>query len=100
MGAFGCPGIEFFNQRVEAAYRKELVLGEDDQARADPPTLNELFGAIRRNYFRLYLNFMYFNIGRIVYLHAGSPRGHQLHQKETGERTGSTLGLVHTLRSA
>src|SRR4029077_17477932 len=22
------PGIEFFNQRVEAAYRKELVLGE------------------------------------------------------------------------
>ena len=37
------PGIEFFNQRVEAAYRKELVLGEDDPARADPPTLNELF---------------------------------------------------------
>jgi peptide/bleomycin uptake transporter len=62
------PGIEFFNQRVEAAYRKELVLGEDDPARADPPTLNELFGAIRHNYFRLYLNFMYFNIGRIVYL--------------------------------
>src|SRR5436305_265003 len=62
------PGIEFFNQRVEAAYRKELVLGEDDPARADPPTLGELFSAVRRNYFRLYLNFMYFNIGRIVYL--------------------------------
>ena len=62
------PGIEFFNQRVEAAYRKELVLGEDDPARADPPTVSALFGAIRRNYFRLYLNFMYFNIGRIVYL--------------------------------
>jgi peptide/bleomycin uptake transporter len=62
------PGIEFFNQRVEAAYRKELVLGEDDPARADPPTLTELFGNIRRNYFRLYLNFLYFNIGRIVYL--------------------------------
>ena len=62
------PGIEFFNQRVEAAYRKELVLGEDDTARADPPTVTELFGAIRRNYFRLYLNFMYFNVGRIVYL--------------------------------
>jgi peptide/bleomycin uptake transporter len=62
------PGIEFFNQRVEAAYRKELVLGEDDPARADPPTVGELFGAIRHNYFRLYLNFMYFNIGRIVYL--------------------------------
>lgn len=62
------PAIEFFNQRVEAAYRKELVLGEDDPARAQPPTLDELFGNIRHNYFRLYLNFLYFNIGRIVYL--------------------------------
>jgi peptide/bleomycin uptake transporter len=62
------PGIEFFNQRVEAAYRKELVLGEDDASRADPPTLNALFVNIRRNYFRLYLNFLYFNVGRIVYL--------------------------------
>jgi peptide/bleomycin uptake transporter len=62
------PGIEFFNQRVEAAYRKELVLGEDEPARADPPTVQALFANIRRNYFRLYLNFMYFNIGRIVYL--------------------------------
>jgi peptide/bleomycin uptake transporter len=62
------PRIEFLNQRVEAAYRKELVLGEDDPARANPPTLSVLFGDIRRNYFRLYLNFMYFNVGRIVYL--------------------------------
>ncbi|HZR75412.1 peptide antibiotic transporter SbmA [Bradyrhizobium sp.] len=62
------PGIEFHNQRVEAAYRKELVLGEDNPARSDPPTLAELFANIRRNYFRLYLNFMYFNVGRIVYL--------------------------------
>jgi len=62
------PRIEFLNQRVEAAYRKELVLGEDDLARANPPTLSVLFGDIRRNYFRLYLNFMYFNVGRIVYL--------------------------------
>jgi len=62
------PAIEFFNQRVEAAYRKELVLGEDDPSRADPPTLAVLFANIRHNYFRLYLNFMYFNVGRIVYL--------------------------------
>jgi peptide/bleomycin uptake transporter len=62
------PGIEFFNQRVEAAYRKELVLGEDDLTHADPPTLDALFANIRRNYFRLYLNFLYFNVGRIVYL--------------------------------
>jgi peptide/bleomycin uptake transporter len=62
------PRIEFFNQRVEAAYRKELVLGEDDPARADPLTLNELFANVRANYFRLYLNFMYFDVGRYVYL--------------------------------
>lgn len=64
------PGIEFFNQRVEAAYRKELVLGEDNPQRADPPTLGALFGNVRRNYFWLYLNYVYFNIGRIVYLQA------------------------------
>ena len=32
------PGLEFNNQKVEAAYRKELVYGEDDQVRAAPPT--------------------------------------------------------------
>jgi peptide/bleomycin uptake transporter len=64
------PGIEFFNQRVEAAYRKELVLGEDDPMRADPPTLAALFANVRRNYFWLYLNYVYFNVARIVYLQA------------------------------
>ena len=62
------PGLEFANQRVEAAYRKELVFGEDDPLRATPPTLTELYMAIRRNYFRLYFNFLYFNIARIGYL--------------------------------
>lgn len=62
------PGIEFFNQRVEAAYRKELVLGEDSATRAEPPTLATLFANIRHNYFRLYLHFMYFDVGRFVYL--------------------------------
>jgi peptide/bleomycin uptake transporter len=49
------PGLEFRNQRVEAAYRKELVLGEDDGARAEPPTLRGLFADVRTNYFRLYI---------------------------------------------
>ena len=62
------PGLNFRNQRVEAAYRKELVFGEDNPARAQPPTLRELFGAVRYNYFRLYWNYMYFNIGRLFYL--------------------------------
>lgn len=62
------PGIEFFNQKVEAAYRKELVLGEDEPARAERSTLNALFNDIRTNYFRLYFHFMYFNVARYVYL--------------------------------
>jgi peptide/bleomycin uptake transporter len=62
------PGLEFHNQRVEAAYRKELVFGEDDPVRAKPPSLVELYAAVRRNYFRVYLNYMYFNVARILYL--------------------------------
>ncbi|MDF7680314.1 peptide antibiotic transporter SbmA [Enterobacteriaceae bacterium ESL0689] len=62
------PGLEFKNQRVEAAYRKELVYGEDDPTRATPPTIRELFLAVRHNYFRLYFHYMYFNIVRILYL--------------------------------
>jgi len=66
------PGLNFRNQRVEAAYRKELVLGEDDAERAQPPTLAMLFDAVRRNYFYIYLNYLYFNIARYGYLQAGT----------------------------
>jgi peptide/bleomycin uptake transporter len=62
------PGLQFRNQRVEAAYRKELVYGEDNPDRARPPTLKELFANVRRNYFRIYFNYTYFNLGRILYL--------------------------------
>lgn len=62
------PGLEFRNQRVEAAYRKELVYGEDNADRADPPTVVELFSNVRKNYFRLYFHYMYFNVARIFYL--------------------------------
>ena len=64
------PGLEFRNQRVEAAYRKELVLGEDQAARAEPPTLAALFRDVRLNYFRLYWNYLYFNVVRYGYLQA------------------------------
>ena len=62
------PGLEFRNQRVEAAYRKELVYGEDHADRAQPPTVRELFSHVRENYFRLYFHYMYFNVARMVYL--------------------------------
>lgn len=64
------PGLEFKNQRVEAAYRKELVYGEDDDMRAEPQTLKELFYDVRKNYFKLYLHYGYFNIARGFYIQA------------------------------
>lgn len=64
------PGLYFQNQRVEAAYRKELVYGEDHADRAQPPTLRELFGNVRKNYFRLYFHYCYFDIFRYSYLQA------------------------------
>lgn len=66
------PGLEFNNQKVEAAYRKELVYGEDDAERAAPPTVVELFTDVRKNYFRLYFHYMYFNVVRIFYLQIGN----------------------------
>lgn len=64
------PGLEFKNQRVEAAYRKELVYGEDNADRARPPTVSELFSNVRKNYFRLYFHYMYFNVVRSFYIQA------------------------------
>ncbi|CAA0272352.1 peptide antibiotic transporter SbmA [Acinetobacter baumannii] len=56
------PGLQFNNQKVEAAYRKELVYGEDHAERAQPVTLKELFANVRKNYFRLYFHYAYFNM--------------------------------------
>ena len=56
------PGLEYKNQRVEAAFRKDLVLGEDDKKNyAQTETLLELFTGIRFNYHRLYLHYGYFD---------------------------------------
>lgn len=65
------PGLQFHNQRVEAAYRKELVYGEDDPARATPPRVTDLFGAVRRNYFRLYFHYFYFDVAKWSYIQFG-----------------------------
>jgi len=62
------PGLEFHNQRVEAAYRKELVYGEDDPNKAQPEALTFMYGAVRKNYFKLYFNYLYFNVFRFAYL--------------------------------
>ena len=62
------PGLEYNNQKVEAAYRKELVLGEDNKENAQPPKIQELYSNVRKNYYRLYLHYMYFDIAKWSYL--------------------------------
>ncbi len=62
------PGIEFDNQKVEAAYRKELVYGEDHEGRSQPVSIRELFRNMQKNYYRLYRHFLYFNVARYAYL--------------------------------
>lgn len=65
------PGLEYNNQRVEAAYRKELVHGEDDATRAGPPVVRDLFSHVRTNYFRLFFHYMYFDVAKFSYLQFG-----------------------------
>jgi len=65
---FKLPGLEFHNQRVEAAYRKELVHGEDDHARASAASVVALFADVRRNYFRLFFHYLYFDVAKWSYL--------------------------------
>lgn len=65
---FKLPGLEFENQKVEAAYRKELVYGEDQASRADLPTAGKLFDNLRNFYFRYFFHYLYFNVARYAYL--------------------------------
>src|SRR5690606_9389604 len=62
------PGLEFQNQRVEAAFRKELVYGEDHPDRSRPVSMREFFLGVQRNYFRLYGHYLYFNVARYLYI--------------------------------
>ncbi|MER9960955.1 peptide antibiotic transporter SbmA [Mesorhizobium sp. M0045] len=93
------PGLQFRNQRVEAAYRKELVYGEDNPDRAQPPTVIELFGNVRRNYFRLYFHYVYFNVVRYLYLQTNNIFALFLMVPSIIAGT-ITLGLINQISSA
>jgi peptide/bleomycin uptake transporter len=57
------PGLEYANQRAEAAFRKKLVLAEDEMGvHGHMPSFIELFTGIRTNYFRLFLHYGYFDL--------------------------------------
>jgi peptide/bleomycin uptake transporter len=62
------PGIEYDIQKNEAAYRKELVLGEDDATRAKPDQVDFLFDDVRKIHFKAYLHYFYFNMAKWSYL--------------------------------
>ncbi len=62
------PGLEYNNQKVEAAFRKELVYGEDDRKNyVQAPTIIQLFTGIKFNYHRLFLHYGYFDLWAIWY---------------------------------
>ena len=62
-------GVEYDLQKKEAAYRKILVIAEDD-GNIRPKTIEELFIDVRSIHFLSYIRYLYFNIGRIAYLQA------------------------------
>ena len=62
-------GIEYDLQKREAAYRKILVVAEDDGT-TRPKTLDEMFEGVRSIHFKSYIYYLYFNIGRLAYLQA------------------------------
>ena len=61
------PGIEYENQKCEAAYRKQLVFSEDDKAYAKSETLFELFTGLKTNYFRMFNHYSYFSLWGNLY---------------------------------
>ena len=62
-------GIEYDLQKKEAAYRKILVIAEDDET-IRPKTIEELFDDVRSIHFLSFIRYLYFNVGRIAYLQA------------------------------
>ena len=65
---FKLPGIEYDIQKEEAAYRKELVLGEDFKESARPATISDLYGGVRKIHYKMYFHYLYFNAVKWSYL--------------------------------
>ena len=65
---FKLPGIEYNVQKEEAAYRKELVLGEESLNRAQSKEVNFLYGNVRKIHYKEYFHYLYFNAVKWSYL--------------------------------
>ena len=62
-------GVEYDLQKKEAAYRKLLVIAEDDNT-VRPKKIEELFEDVRSIHFFSFIRYLYFNIGRMAYMQA------------------------------
>ena len=62
-------GVEYDLQKKEAAYRKILVVAEDDGS-IRPKTIDEIFYDVKNIHFLSYLRYLYFDIGRMAYMQA------------------------------
>ena len=62
------PGIEYDIQKEEAAYRKELVLGEDFKESAKPEKITDLYGVLEKFIIRCIFFIIYFNAVKWSYL--------------------------------
>ena len=62
-------GVEYDIQKREAAYRKILVIAEDD-GNVRPKKIEEFFDDVRKIHFLSYIRYLYFNVGRMAYLQA------------------------------
>ena len=62
-------GVEYDLQKKEAAYRKILVIAEDN-GNVRPKKIDELFDDVRSIHFLSYIRYLYFNVGRMAYLQA------------------------------
>ena len=62
------PGLEYNNQKVEASLRTELEMAVRFKQKGEAlPTLLELFTGVRRNYWRLFTNYAYFDVWSIMF---------------------------------
>ena len=62
-------GVEYDLQKKEAAYRKLLVIAEDDGS-VRPKKIEELFDDVRSIHYLEFVRYLYFNIGRMAYMQA------------------------------
>ena len=62
-------GVEYDLQKKEAAYRKLLVIAEDDNT-VSTKNIEEFFEDVRSIHFFSFIRYLYFNIGRMAYMQA------------------------------